>query len=420
MNRHLSKLPIIEIVIILLGAMLLNEFYKQLALGNLTIPGFSTTLKELATSDFAPQWWKQMMFWIADHSLFFAPFIGPLLAGSAICLLLLLVRGAITLIAAMIYLVYWISLWGYPGIWIFEFLFPFLFAFSAALATLPLLLDGPTDRHRLLGTKLFGNLKLRWRLLIVLLSSVGIWYVIILSKNAREWNTLVAWQTAVSFAILFSISAFLDKYRCFPEDRATHPSKLSKRLNAISWVDVMVLCIAAMMVMQVYADQAIGFYAKETYAALIRSYAETTSAPDWFKAFLSWSADHAAILMPLQAIFEAVIAILLSLLVLRGPVLLLTTSMFIVFTYAEFGVSGTFPPRPGASLTQTWELLFVTCVAFFIGVKQTACLIQASSWREKLLGEPLFGHLRIKWFIIAILAGAALFFAGNQKVCCIL
>lgn len=402
-----AHLPIIAIVMVLLGAMLLNDFFTQLAKGHFSPSGFHQWINGLAASNAVPGWWKAWMVWIAQKSAIFAPLLGILIALISICLILLLARGISTFLAALLFFICWISLWAVPGIWIFEFLFPFTFALSASLASLGQFVDGPTTRHRLLGSPLFHHMNIPLRLLIVLISSILLWYVVILSKNAPPY---VAWLSAVTFAILFGITAFIDGYRPPNEAKRT---VFSKKLAAIPWIDVMVLSVASMMVIQVFADQAIGFYTTKTYTELVSSYAETTSSPEWFKEFLSWSAAHANVLMPLQALFEAFVAVFLSLLILRGPVLLLTTAMFALFTYAEFGVSAEYPGGPGTPRTETWELLFVTLACLFISFKQIGDMFHAHTWREKILGKPLFGKLSISSrYMIALLAGAALCFAG--------
>ena len=382
----MSRLPIFGIMALLLGAMLLTEFYTQLAIGC-----FESGLGKVAHLDQAPHFWKLGLEWVVKHSHYLGPIAPPLLVFTAIFLVLLVARGIFLWAATLIFLIYWVSLWVYPGIWIFEYLFPLAFAFCAACGS---------SRQSLVGTSLFGKMRLPWRLLIVALSSAALWYVIVLSKNAGAHTLQVAWQTTLSFAALFAISALMDPLRKGKE-------------KGSNWVNVMVLTVAAMMVIQVFADQAVGFYTKEGYANLVQSYAKQSSAPEWFRAFLSWTAERAAFFMPTQTIFEAGIAVILSLLIVRGPALLLLTAMFIVFTYSEFGVQAEMPGSPIFTFTHTWELLFVTLASLFIGLKQTAEMVHAPTWREKILGEKVFGSLKLPWrFALAIAGGAALLLAG--------
>ena len=406
MLKRLANFPVIDCMIILIGAMLLNTFYTQVALGNLTTEGFAALVNESARLANAPNWWKEVLFWVGRQSAFFAPIMGPLLVGTAISLILLLVRGIAALVAAVIFLVFWVSLWAMPGIWIFEFLFPLLFALIAALATLPQFFDGPKARHRILGARVFGKLNITSRLVAVLLSSALLWYIILLSKNAGAASTTVAWQTAITFAALFVISVLIDIFR-------TEAIQHTSGFRGICWVDVIILCVGSMMVIQVFADRAAGLYTVEQYAQLVQSYAETSNAPQWFRAFLHWAGDQAVILMPSQAVFEATVAVLLSLLIFRGPVLVLTTGMLLTFNYAEFGVLADSEGGPGSAVTGTWELSFVTITCLFVCVLKMARFIQASSWKERVFGERFFGNLHILWcLLIALVAGAALFFAG--------
>jgi hypothetical protein len=382
----MSRLPVIAIITLLLGAMLLTEFYTHLAVGD-----FKSGIESVAQLDHAPGFWKAGLKLLGAHSGFFGPVAPLFLFFTAVFLILLVARKIFLWIATAIFLLYWVSLWVYPGVWIFEYLFPFAFAFCAACAC---------TGQKLIGTQLFGKLPVTWRWIIVAASSILLWYVIYASKNAGEQTVQVAWQTSLSFAALFSISTCMDPLRKGAE----------KRTN---WVNVMVLTIAAMMVLQVYADQAVGFYTVKGYAGLVTSYAKQSNTPELFRAFLSWTASKAAFFMPVQALFEAGIAIILSLLIFRGPALLLLTGMLALFTFSEFGVQAEMPGSPIFTFTHTWELLFATLASLFIGLKQTAEMVKAPNWRAKALGPKLFGSVELPWrFVIAIAAGLALFLAG--------
>ncbi len=384
--------------------MLLNTFYTQVALGNLTAEGFAALVNKSASQSNAFNWWKEVLFWVGRHGGFFAPIMGPLLVATAVSAILLMVRGITALVATAIFAVFWVSLWAVQGIWIFEFLFPLLFAAIVTLATLPQFFDASKPDERILGAKIFGNLSPIWRLVILILTGALLWYIVILSENAGALSARVAWQSSITFIALFAVTLFVDRFRA-------KPTPYKSGFRAIDWTSVMILCVGAMMVIQVLEDAAFGWYTVEGYAGLVQLYAKTSNAPEWFRAFLRWSGDHALFWMPVQAVFEPAVAILLPLLILRGPIIVLTTGMLITFNYAEFGVAASVAGGP--DVTGTWELSFVNIALIFVCIRKLAQFIQASSWKERIFGERLFGNLHLLWcLLIALLGGAGLFFAG--------
>ena len=391
MIKRLAHLAVIPFTALILGMMLLTEFYTHLALGHFTPEGFAQGMASLIELGHAPPFLKQGFAWTAHHATLFAPLAAVVMALTTLSLLLSIGRNVSLWVTTLIFLFYWVGLWAYPGIWGFEFLFPLTFAFCAACASFS---------ENVLGSRQFGKLSWPCRLVIVLLAAAALWYVIVLGKNGGAHTWAIAWQASLTFALLFGLSAWFDA-------RRTHSAQETQ------WINVMVLVVGGMMCIQVFADQAVGFYTVEGYAKLVHSYAHDSSAPEWYRAFLNWSANQALLLMPLQAAFEIGVAILLSLLIVRGPAIFFTGLMFAVFTYAEFGVKAELPSSPIHTFTNTWELLFVTLVSLFIGLKQSAQLFQTPTWRGKILGDPLYGNLKLFWRIgIAILAGGALLGVG--------
>ena len=68
----LKNLPCFEIIILLLGAIMINEFYAHLAFGNFTAEGFSNLINDIIKSSNAPDWWKSILHWMGSHSTIFS------------------------------------------------------------------------------------------------------------------------------------------------------------------------------------------------------------------------------------------------------------------------------------------------------------------------------------------------------------
>ena len=405
-STRLACLPIPSIVLIVLGAMMLNEFYQHLVLGHFMPTAMAAKLQTIAHSSKMPTWWRPALIWAIKNSTLFVSIVAPLLIFVAISALTLLGRVFVALIAALFFWCYWITLWAVPGIWIFEFLFPALFATFVFGMTISNNRWLENDRNRFIGEKLFGQTSHWLRIGIIVIASAFLWYCIFLAGNAAEFNTWVAWQSAGLFCAIMCLSAWLDKYR--------KPIKFTaiSSQNQV-WVNLMIISIGAMLCIQVFADQRVGWFTIRGYQSLAHSYATTTSSPLWFRHFLEWVGQHANVAMPIQAALEPLVAVLLSALIFRGIALLMATGLCLVLTFAEFGVYATYPGGPGTPLTNTWELLFITICAGFLTLQQLGLMWQATSWRERILGKKVFGQLHFFWrVLIAVIGGALLFGAG--------
>lgn len=153
-------------------------------------------------------------------------------------------------------------------------------------------------------------------------------------------------------------------------------------------------------------------FTPKSFESLI-SYYEEFSHTQWIAPFLRWIVNHSEILLPIYIFYEITIGILLSLLIFRGPALLANTLLCSILAFAEFGVSATWPPNPNI-LTWEWELLFVSWVSLWLGVRE--CLIalqQPKPLRYLILGKSVFRYLPIfKVALYALLAALFLYAVG--------
>jgi len=409
---RLGHAPWMDIILVLLGTVLLTEFYRHLAVGSFTPIGFAKQIQLVLQDTQAPEIWKSLFLCLIANKAWLAPVFAVFVGLSSLSLLLLFFRGWVGIIVSLFFFSLWISFWAYPGIWIFEFLFPALIGGFAAMACFSR--GKNTAKYQLLGKQLFGKTSWMTRITIILIASGLLWYFILLAGNAREHGSVVAAQTAITFAIIMLLSALLDRFRF--ANMASVKGIIS--INTAS--HFIILTIAAMLVMQVFSNHAVNWFTVQGFQSLIENYATQTAAPSWFKNFLLFMHEHASLLMPLYFIFETCIAILLSLLILRGPMLLLAFILFAILTFAEFGVSARWPVHPGDPTTWLWELLFVTIVAFFIGVQQTAIAIktlqdkmQSNKIKQVILGDPLYTKASLLTRVtVAIATGGLLWLAG--------
>jgi hypothetical protein len=421
-SNLLSSGSWIDVMIVVFGALMVNQFFSQLAMGTFTAAGFSYALNDLVAHSNSPGWWKGFLLFLSDNSSFFAPFAGIFTIASGISMVILFKRGAAAIVTAIIFFFLWISAWAAPGIWIFEYLFPAALGICAGFARLPQMFSGRSLKDRLFGSRLFGNLNILSKLILISVSSLALWYAVILSHDGKEAYTDVAWQSALTFGILMLLNIFFDKIR-YPAQRVDKffpvmnedfsGKNFIRSLQKIPWYDVMIIIIGSMMVIQVYADIGAHWYTVEGYEGLTRSYAELSDAPSWWKSFLWWSSENAPVLMPLQAAFEIAIMILLPLLILRGPVIFLSAGFFFTLMLSEFDVAATLIVTPDSPRTWIWEMMFVTLYSFFISFAKLPEFINSKSIKDKILGPSFFGNMeKSSRIFIALLSSLALYSAG--------
>ena len=405
---RLDSVDWISAIILLLGAVLVNVFFSYLSEGFFSSSVFATHIQSIMHVSLSPTWWKWFLGLLSNYSYVFAPLSGMLLLLLSVSLLLLIARGLCAFITGLFFLSVWISFWGVPGNWVFEYLFPGLFGIYAGLAKISDLWIHKHWKKRFFGEKFFkASFRVYWLLGIGLLSGI-IAYAIYLSKDPNAYYITVAWQSGLSIGVLLTMLLWVDGFR------EGGDIKNDSRLNRIPWIDVMTMTIGAMLVMQIHADIALSWFTVEGYAHLIGSYEQSTST-HWIKPLLAWSVDHASSLMPLQFAFEASLAVLLSLVLLRAPVLFATGCFLAILMFSEFGVASTVSNLPSSPRTWTWELMFVTCSCFILGFGQLAVLLRSNGLKQAVFGLSVFGALRFGWSCLIAIGCAFLLWGMIYK-----
>lgn len=386
---------VIDGIIVLLGLTVLTQFYTLLASGAFTSAGFSAKITDIA--NYAGTL-KPLLSALLPYHTILAPVCACITLITAICLILLIARAWVATMTGIVYLLQWVILWRYPGVWTFEFLFPALFGICAGFAKLG---------HSTFATSFYRQLgwSKRKSIITVLLVSALLWYV----TDIAYVDKILAFKIALDSSVTFMLISLLH----LSVDSKLQPLVSTENNDKIAtlWIDIMIIIIGAMMVMQVYADYFTGLYTLKGYAGLVEYYSIASGAI-WSHPFLAWSAVHTPILLPLQVIFEIAIAGLLTLLIFRGPVLLLAAGLFGILAFSELGVSADWPPNPH-NLTWEWELLLVTGVSLLIGYNKLIAMINANNIQEAILGNKLFNCISFgKCLLIAISGGIGLYFIG--------
>lgn len=395
---------IIDGVIFLMGMVLLTQFYTLLFQGVFAPEGWADRLANIAHYLHDGSWQQLIVSLLAHvNGLLF----GLLLLCAAIACVLLIARGIASMSVGVGFFLAWALLWSYPGMWTFEFFFPAFFALTAGFAKLSYPTFTPSIFYKL-------GLSKKISFIFILLITIFLWYVTSIAFYDPSFAAKVAYCSAASLFVLLLLQiGIVDDWIARKEiqDQPSYTVNLRSRVARWPWIDIMIICIGTMMVMQVYSNYFSGLFELNNYKALIEYYA-VASADHWLHPFLRWSAEYSYVLLPLQMIFETAVAILLTLLILRGPVLLLTTGLFGILAFAELGVSASWPPD-ATDLTWEWELLLVTGVGALISTGKIIELQKAKSFKNRVLGNKIYSSVPL-WsqFMIAVLGGLTLYAIG--------
>jgi hypothetical protein len=394
----------VDIIHLLLGTVLLTEFFTLFSQGFFSIIGFQHRITYLLKFNNTIII-HQSLQWFSSCAWIFAPLSEVMLAFLSLCMLLLLFRAIASWLVVGVFAIYYLAHFNVPGIWMFEYLMPLLIAICISLANLPRLKQ-PCFKDYFFGSRLFRTCK--WPLHVVLIFAISVlaWYVLRLSLQATHINQETSIYAAITLCVLLLISLSFEKLRI------KEIKNYGCGLITIPWMDIITLIIGAMLVFQVYEDFLLNWFTLTGYRNLTQVYQHYTSAPDWFAAIIHLSGKSAELFMPVQLVLESVCALALVLLILRLPFALFAFFLFGALTYIEFGVPATWPATPMSELTWTWELLFSTCIIFFIFLFNLQRTYSLSANQRFKLGTNVFNKSSfITRVIVAIIAG--LLMAGS-------
>ena len=133
-------------------------------------------------------------------------------------------------------------------------------------------------------------------------------------------------------------------------------SKLSALDPALALV-ILRVALGALFLSTFFENLGKGLYGAEGYAELIRSYIQNGHAPLVWKQVMAFTADHAAMAGPLQAVLEASLGVLLILGLFSRPAALVAFGFLTGLWISELGIGW------------IWELLvpMVVAVALTLG-----------------------------------------------------
>lgn len=400
----------LSLVVVYIGMLMVNQFFAQLSLGRFSQDGFSDYVSNLEANANVDRFSRSIMSFLADNAALFAPLLAVFVAVAGLMCMLLLARSAVVLVVSAFFWMLWYASSATSGIWTFEYLFPAAFALITGLATLPHFV-GADGRDRWLGARLLGSLPMRiWVLVTIVIAVLLGWFFSMAESGGADNYVIVSVVSAVAFIVLLGATGILDRWRTISTPVS---AGWAKRLTKVPWEALMIVCIGAMMTIQVFADVQVGWFDASGYEALVSSYATNTGAPGWWSSFLNFVADNAEIFMPLQAIAEFACGFFLVTLIVRSLALFATFGFFFSLMFSEFGVSATI--KAGSENTWEWEMLFVTGVLLMLAVAHLARALQQTTRKDMALGDRFFIETGLTGqFAFVVASSAALWAIGTQ------
>ncbi len=395
-KKGFSPVIAVNSIIMLMGMVLLSQFYSFLFRNVFTPTGWVTYLDYLG--QYIPYHsWRQALLGFLKNTSSWSPMVLALgLFFSAIACIALYARFYMGLFLCLCFFMAWALCWDFPGIWPFELLFPAIFALFAGLGCRKLSSKSQSLFSQLgfsIGQSLFAIIGLSLVLYYVTLNAFDIVY---LRKN-------IAIFSALSFFILS-----LGLYHLNKEKPETDRHGLADRS-----LDFMTLIIGAMLLMQVFENHFTGLFKMEGFRSSLVYYSMASNVT-WIHFFLKLSADYSQWILPFYIVFECFLAIGLCLVLFRGPILLIASGLLGALAFAELGVSATFPPTP-YNLTWEWELVLVAAAAFIIGAERSTALFSNFSLRQLILGPPFGNYSAMSYFLViaaTVVSGILLYWIG--------
>lgn len=390
-QEHRVKIYWLGLISLMLGAMMTQLFFWQLLLGNYHPDIFAKMINLLCQQNLAPMYWNACLHFIASHANFFAPLLAVMMIGCAMLLMLRIMIALAALLGGVLFFAFWLSNLGVPANWSFEYLLPAGFLFCLFFSQLNLWRHQAGWRSKCFGYQLLEGVPVVSLVVVLLVLSVLLAYIYYLSGNGVKASQFVTIYSVTLTMVVCFVGLLFEPYR----------QLMPSHHNQEPYLNAMVFVIGVMLVFQCYQDYLLKWYTVEGYQHLISSYAQYTHAPGWMKYFLSIAAKHAAILMPIQVVFEVFAAACLSLLIFRFPMLLLTAGFFALLMFAELGVPAAWPPRLGSPGNWAWELLLPTMLLVIAGLSALAAFYQTACWRQRLLGHKML--TAVAWPVKALL-----------------
>ncbi|WP_444887066.1 hypothetical protein [Microbulbifer sp. JMSA008] len=389
-----SQTAWLAMISLFLGAACIQLVIMRYLNGEMAPLAFAAVLEQLIRTEEVPAAIQSLAIFFTPHitSLTYSLHFVILLAGVLLILRVLMTLGALLMFVSFI------VLWGFTYMgensWFFEFLSPALYALVLAVSSCSFTpnIQKPSDQasshptpyhQRLLGSILAPDISfLSWCLWVIVASSV-LFAIFLMSRNGGNHILLASLLSSITIAALAILSKFLDRYRMVLQTEQSN-------LLVGRWINLFTITIGVMLIFQVYEDSLLNWFTVEGYRGLVNSYVEYGNTPLWFRNALAWVAEHANIFMPIQRVFEVSAAICMVILVFRFPIVLLTTGLFAILSFTEFGVTNVWPPAPGKPPAWVFELLLTTLVSLTCGLYYLFDALKCKSWRYWLLGSKVF------------------------------
>jgi hypothetical protein len=168
-------------------------------------------------------------------------------------------------------------------------------------------------------------------------------------------------------------------------------------IEQVPWILVLRVAIGTLFASAFFDNLEKGLYGRAGYANLINLYAndpKNNSPGFWRNGAMPFFAENSSLFAPLQAVFEASLAITLILGLATGMVALLAAGQLTLLWLSELGIFW------------VWELLSVIIVALVVALATLPRLLDRTRpVGERLLGPPIFRGLSMTRRLGVALAG---------------
>lgn len=392
-----------SLVRVLLGMVLLNDTFVYIFGGTFTHAGHKAVILRLnylaSQAGFGPIKAGLMFF---SHNLFVLSvvFCAVMLIAAAM-LLIGRINLVSTLVAAITFLVLFLTHVGDPHEWVFMYVMPCGFA---CLLSYFYYKQGHNQSLELQSSD-FGHIPWSWFSVGAVFLFAALFWV---NKVSLSEHTLSTIQIAIFAFVATGLLVVNRLINTKVGAAATQASKVLYEENQL--IACLYILVGVMLVVQVKLNVMLGWFTLHGYLNLIGVYQKYSHAPAWLLGVAAYIKENASIALAIQSVIEPILGLCFVTLLIRPIASLASTLLFVFLAVIEFGVPASFPVVAPIRYTWTWELLLTACVTAVLCYHEIRSLISGKHYLDAILAKPSFFKMSLlKRFMQSIAVSVVLF-----------
>ena len=379
---------------LLLGVLILSEFFLYLNNQFFTVTGFMSTLEFLRDyNQYSLFKWIISLFHNSAHVIPWYYLFAVIILLTAVSLITGIWVQFFNYISFLFFLILFICHEGVEGTWLFEFVLRFGVAY--------LVLENQIKQRKHQDKKIISGDLARINIVsgvvCIVIISLFVYWVNLESKNfiSKNNSQLYILIFSVCVFLLLLLNLILSKLVCKKDDLKKYDEFFHQKI-----LDKCAIFLGIMLATQVKLDTLLSWFTIIGYDNLIDNYQKYSSVTQGSRFFTEFIKDHSVIAVPLQASVEAFLALCLMTLIFRPISYLLSGLLFLALALIELGVPSVPSNLPVHmpsyfSVTWAWDLLPSAFVMLLITYYDCFRFLREKNNKLKLVGCSIFNNLSL-------------------------